>query len=132
MWVCLLRSKTGQNKMETFEFVSAVRGYHIYKDIWEPSVGEKLIAHREFGNQFDKSAIKVLNGEQTVGHLPRECSRIVWHFLAHGGSITLEVTGCRPHCKQLRGGMEIPCCVRFSCSRKATINRLKDLLNKKV
>ena len=61
MWVCLLRSKTGQkNKMETFEFVSAVRGYHNYKDIWEPSVGEKLIAHREFGNQFDKFAIKVL------------------------------------------------------------------------
>ena len=53
MWVYLLRGKTGQNKMETFEFVSAVRGYHIYKDIWEPSVGEKLIAHREFGNQFD-------------------------------------------------------------------------------
>ena len=24
--------------METLEFVSAVRGYHIYKDIWEPSV----------------------------------------------------------------------------------------------
>ena len=76
MWVCLLRSKTGQNKMETLEFVSAVRGYHIYKDIWEPSVGEKLIAHREFGNQFDKFAIKVLNGEQTVGHLPHEYSRI--------------------------------------------------------
>ena len=39
--------------METFEFVSAIHSYHIYKDIWEPSVGEKLIAHREFGNQFD-------------------------------------------------------------------------------
>ena len=48
MWVRLLRSKTGQHKMETFELVSAVRGYHIYKDVWEPSVGEKLIAHREF------------------------------------------------------------------------------------
>ena len=112
--------------METFEFVSAVRGYHIYKDIWEPSVGEKLIAHREFGNQFDKFAIKVLNGEQTVGHLPREYSRIAWYFLARGGSITLEVTGLRRHCKQLCGGMEIPCCVRFSCSRKATINRLNN------
>ena len=81
--------------MEMLEFVSAVRGYHIYKDIWEPSVGEKLIAHREFGNQFDKFAIKVLNGEQTVGHLPHEYSRIAWYFLARGGSITLEVTGRR-------------------------------------
>ena len=76
--------------------------------------------------QFDKLAIKVLNGEQTVGHLPREYSRIAWYFLARGGSITLEVTGRRRHCKQLCGGMEILCCVRFSCSRKATINRLNN------
>ena len=69
----------------------------------------------------------------TVGHLPRKYSRIAWYFLARGGSITLEVTGRRRHCKQLCGGMEIPCCVTgFSCSRKATINRLKDLLTKKV
>ena len=115
--------------MEMFQFVSAVRGYQIYKDIWEPSVGEKLIAHRDFGNQFDKFTIKVLNGEETVGHLPREYSRRAWYFLARGGSITLEVTGRRRHCKQLCGGMEIPCCVTpLSCSRKAAINRLRDLL----
>ena len=87
--------------MEMFEFVSVVRGSHIYKDIWEPSVGEKLIAHREFGNQFDKFAIKVLNSEQTVGYLPGEYSRIAWYFLARGGSITLEVTGRRRHCSML-------------------------------
>ena len=78
-----------QNKMEIFQFVSAVCGYHIYKDIWEPSVGKKRIAHREFGNQFNKFAIKVLNGEETVGHLACEYSRIAWYFLARGGSITL-------------------------------------------
>ena len=32
-----------QNKMEIFQFVSAVCGYHIYKDIWEPSVGENVL-----------------------------------------------------------------------------------------
>ena len=78
-----------QNKMEIFQFVSAVCGCHIYKDIWEPSVGEKRIAHREFGNQFNKFAIKMLNGEEKVGHLPHEYSRIAWYFLARGGSITL-------------------------------------------
>ena len=55
-------------------------------------MGEKLIAHREFGNQFDKFAIKVLSGEQTVGHLLHKYSRIAWYFLTRGGSITLEVT----------------------------------------
>ena len=74
----------------------------------------------------------IISDDGRLDHAILECSRIAWYFLARGGSITLEVTGRRRHCKQLCGGMEIPCCVRFSCSRKATINRLKDLLNKKV
>ena len=40
------------------------------------------------------------------------------------------ITGRRRHCKQLCGGMAILCCVTFSSSRKAAINRLKDLLTK--
>ena len=107
-----------QNKMEIFQFVSAVCGYHIYKDIWEPSVGEKRIAHREFGNQFNKFAIKVLNGEETVGHLPHEYSRIAWYFLARGGSITLEVTGRCRHCKQLCGGWKFHAVTRSSVQEK--------------
>ena len=54
--------------MESFELYSAVRGYHVYRDVWEPSVGEKLVARREFNNDFDKFAVKVLNGWQ-VGQL---------------------------------------------------------------
>ena len=62
--------------MESFRLYSAVRGYHVHRDVWEPSVGEKLVARREFDNRFEKFAVKVLNGEETVGHLPREYSRI--------------------------------------------------------
>ena len=39
-----------------------------------------------------KFAVKVLNGEETVGHLPRKFSRIAWYFLACGGSISVEVS----------------------------------------
>ena len=108
---------------------SAVRGYHVYRDVW---VGEKLVARREFGNQFDKFAVKVLNGEESVGHLPREYSRIAWYFLARGGSISVQVSGHRRHCKQLSvcGGVKIPCRVTFTCSRKAMLNQLKALLTK--
>jgi len=74
--------------MESFEFAFAVRGYHIYKEIWEPNVRDKFVALRELHNQFDKYAIKVLNGEEKVGHLPREYSRIAWYFLARGGLIS--------------------------------------------
>ena len=54
--------------MESFALYSAVRGYHVYRDVWEPSVGEKFVARREFDNRFNKFAVKVLNGEEMVGH----------------------------------------------------------------
>ena len=28
--------------METFAFVSAVRGYHVYQNVFTPSIGEKM------------------------------------------------------------------------------------------
>ena len=87
--------------MESFELYSAVRGSHVYRDVWEPSVGEKLVARRGFDNHFDKFAVKVLNSEETAGHLPREYSRIAWYFLARGGLISVKVSGHRRHCKQL-------------------------------
>ena len=107
--------------METFAFASAVRGYHVYKDVWKPSIGEKLVAKREFNNPMDKHAVKVVKDDETVGHLPREFSRIAWYFLACSGEISVEVIGRRRHCKQLCGGMEIPCQLEFNCSNKAQI-----------
>ena len=81
---------------------------------------------------MDKFAVKVMKNSETVGHLPCEYSQICWYFLARGGKIRVEVTGRRRHCKQLCGGMEIPCRLVFSCSSKAKLNRLKELLEKKI
>ena len=39
------------------------------------SVEEKLLAQRKFDNQFNKFAVKLLNSEETVGHLPRKFAR---------------------------------------------------------
>ena len=33
----------------------------VYKDIWKPSIGDKLACEREFDNCADKFAIKVVN-----------------------------------------------------------------------
>ena len=95
--------------METLSFASAVRGYHVYWDVWKPSIGEKLVAKREFNNPMDKHGVKVVKGDKTVGHLPREFSRVAWYFLGRSGEISVEVIGRRRHCKQLCGGMEVPC-----------------------
>ena len=88
-------------------------------DVWKPSIGEKLVAKREFNNPMDKHAVKVVKDDETVGHLPREFSRIAWYFLARSGEISVEVIGRRRHCKQLCGGMQIPYQLEFNCSNKA-------------
>ena len=75
--------------MKTFAFASAVRGYHVYQDVWKPSIEEK---HNEM-----------------VGHLPREVPRIAWYFLARNREISVEVIGHKGNCKRLCGGMEFPC-----------------------
>ena len=105
---------------------------HVYKDVWKPAIGQKIHAEQELDNAVDKFAEKVVKDNETVGHLPREYSRILWYFIARGRKICVEVTGRRRHCKQLCGGMEIPCRLVFICSSKAKINRLKELLQSKI
>ena len=98
--VCLVttqsfkRGKSGRQNMEMFAFVSAAC-YHVYQDLFTPSIGEKFVAKREFNNTMDKQAVKVVKGDKTVGHLPRKFSRIVWYFLAHSGEISVEVISRR-------------------------------------
>jgi len=94
--------------MEKYTFDSAVRGYHVYKVVWKPAIGDTLQADQELDNEVDKFAVKVVKNNEIVGHLPREYSQILWYFIARGGKICVEVTGRRRHCKQLCGGMEIP------------------------
>ena len=45
--------------MEEFERVCCVRGYHVYKEIWEAATGEILICEREFHNGRNRYAVAV-------------------------------------------------------------------------
>ena len=40
-------------------------------------------------NTIDKHAVKVVKGNQPVGHLPRKFSQIVWYFLARSREYNL-------------------------------------------
>ena len=95
--VCLVTAQSfkggesGRQNVETFAFLSAVHGYHVYQDVFTPAIGEKLVAKREYDNTMDKQAMKVVKGDETVGHLPCKFSRIVWHFLARSEEISVKV-----------------------------------------
>jgi len=106
--------------MEMFAFASAVHGYHVYQDV----------AKRQFDNPMDKHAVKVVLGNETVGHLPREFSPIAWYFLPLSGKLGVKVIGRRQHCKQLCRG--IPCHLEFTCSNILQMKHLKELLVKLI
>ena len=59
----------------------------VYKSVWNPVIDERLSTEREFGNSEDLNAVCVRKGERIIGHVPREFSRIFWHFISHSGTI---------------------------------------------
>ena len=60
---------------------SCIRGHHVYKTTWTPSLGESLSLKSESGNSHDRFAISVLKDEHIVGHVPREVSQIFFYTI---------------------------------------------------
>ncbi len=99
-----------------FTIDSCIRGYHIYKAVWNASIGEILIFQTEFGNLHDPYAVAVLTANDTiVGHVPRNISAACHFFLRRYGNIIYQVTGRRRYSSDLaQGGLEVLCSLTFS------------------
>ena len=112
---------------ELLERECCVRGYHVYRRIWEAADGEMLDCGRDLHNDHDRYAVSVLKDGATVGHLPRKISKLCSLFLRRGGSIQCVVTGRRRYSADLpQGGLEVPCKLLFKASTKE-IQKLKRL-----
>ena len=99
------------NTEKVCEFTAAIRGYHYYRQLWNPQVSKVLQCVHDFGNVFDIFAIKTLNNKgEIVGHLPREISRVSKLLLDRGATIqaTLTTTNYR-RSPLVQGGLEIAC-----------------------
>ena len=60
-----------EEHVERFSMDCAVQGFHVYKDIWNPEIGEVLICEQEFGNLHNLYTVLVV-GEDNImfGHVP--------------------------------------------------------------
>ncbi len=89
---------------------SCIRKYHIYKELWQPTIGEELACTREQNNVVDRYAVAIMKENTlTVSHLPRKISKISSLFLCCGGVLTCKVTGQKRHSTDpVQGGLEIP------------------------
>ena len=74
-------------------FSSAIRGFHIYRDVWNPCKNEDLEYLFDRNNLFDMFAIKTCRAKDslTVGHLPREVSRPAKYLLDRGATIVAKL-----------------------------------------
>ena len=94
-----------------FKYSSYSRGYHAYKEIWNPLVGdESLTCEPEESNEQNKYAAAIVFDDYLflVGHVPLYWSKLAFKFLQfQNHSIRVAVTG-----KRMNGGaglsLEIP------------------------
>ena len=111
-----------------YEKKLCVRGYHVYKQIWNATIGEKLVCVIDPSNSHNNYAAAVEKDGTVIVHLPRKVSRVSTLFLERGVRINCTATGGRRYSADLpQGGMEIPCTVLFVGKRKE-INKLKLVL----
>ena len=61
-----------------------IRGYHVYKDIWNDPDDEVLECKREPGNSSDPYAVAVLKeitgADTVVGHVPLNFFKARWIY----------------------------------------------------
>ena len=114
----------------SFRIESTVRGHHVYKASWSPYIGEELPVQCEVNNIHDDFAVAVLKNSNTVGHVPREISRVCWYFLHKSGSeMTCIVNGDRRRSEVDGKGLVVPCVYIFKGKQKH-LERLINLFAK--
>ena len=74
------------NRFKEFSFDSNVRGFYVYKNIWNPRIGKDCLKWQyESGNNNDKFAIGVYQNdkmkEKIVGHVPLYLSKAMFQFI---------------------------------------------------
>ena len=89
-----------------FSIETVVRGYHIYKEIWNTAIdGTELPCGREIVNAHDPFTIAIKKatptGNMTVGHTPRVISSVCSAFICRGGTIVWLVNGARQYSSDL-------------------------------
>ena len=111
-----------------FSVEAMVRGYHVYRDVWTPSVDEELRCRREPFNTADPFAVTVVKEDTIVGHVQSKISTICSLFLRKNGTILCQATGSRRYSEDLpQGGLEIPCTLKFQGSAK-DVDKVKKLI----
>ena len=114
---------------EALSLSSYIRGYHEYKDLWTPHLGQSLATKAETTNPLDRFAVAVLLDDDVVGHLPKgklgRYAKTISFFLQANArnSCTAVVTGQAVSLGDKKG-MQVPCNLCF-CGARPFLERLR-------
>ena len=97
---------------KTLVFSATVRGFYVYRDVWNPHKNEELVCLFVGNNLFDLFAIRKCRKDcqKTVGHLPREIFRPTKYLIDRGAKITAKLSSIHYGRSLLfQGGLQIHC-----------------------
>ena len=101
------------------DIVSNIKGYHVYKGLWTPTLKEQVFGEIEPHNPVDKYAVAVKKDEKVVGHLPLgengKFAKTIFYFLCADpyGKCKITVTGKAVNLGD-GDGMQVPCILQLS------------------
>ena len=123
---------------QKFEMACASRGFHVYRELWKPKLGQKLQIDQEISNIHDPFAISLrakivgkLTDNEIAGHIPREISRFWHYFINYDGKLEARVTFTKYRPSPIpSGGLEIPILLiaKKEDSTEEIFEKMEDLL----
>ena len=78
---------------EHYSFDFLITGYHVYREVWTPVIGEIMDCQRDKANKYDTHATKIVREQCTVGHVPRDISKWISYLLLSGCKISVQIMG---------------------------------------
>ena len=67
-WIAATMATQSSSVKLTVE--SVVRGHHVFKEVWDPRIGDQFCLQIEEFNRYDCYAVAIVVDEKTVGHVP--------------------------------------------------------------
>ena len=128
--------------MHSFSAEVGSRGYHVYQETSRKNIHlhQHIVVLKQVNNisiEIDPYCCRITRvdriGPVIVGHVPRELSRFVFHFIQEGGSVTGTVASTTPRISPIpEGGLEVPILMHFTHESKAISLKMEILIRKRV
>ena len=103
----------------SIDIVSNIKGYHVYKSVWTPTLQEQVYGEIEPHNPVDKYALAFKKDEKVIGHLPSgengKFAKTTFYFLRADPYAKCIITVVGEALNQGDGdGMQVPCILHLS------------------